>query len=118
MGKKLTSKTRFQPIMRFWKSINNAHLKSDTSKNNFEARIIFPFSQKIKRKQKYEKEGQDIHIYRISTTFGCQQVNFLIFPDIRQSAAIVKTKVEVFIKNIDWMTIDIAISRNWNINRT
>ena len=35
-------------------------LKSDTSKNNFEARIMFPFSQKIKIKQKYEKEGQDI----------------------------------------------------------
>ena len=62
-------------------------------------RIIFPFSQKIKKKQKYEKEGQDIHIVRISTTFGCQQVNFLIFPDIiTQSTAIVKTKIEVFIK--------------------
>ena len=94
MGKKLESKTRFQLII--------AHWKSDTGKNNFEARIIFPFSQKIKKKQKYEKEGQDIHIVRISTTFGCQQVNFLIFPDIiRQSAAIVKTKIEVFIKKID-----------------
>ena len=88
--------------------------KSDTRKNNFETRIIFPFSQKIKRKQKYEKEGQDIHIFRISTTFGCQQVNFLIFPDIiRQSAAIVKTKIEVFIKKlILLLTIDIAINRN------
>ena len=55
-----------------WVSIKNAYLKSDTSKNNFEARIIFPFSQKIQRKQKYEKEEQDIHIVRISTTFGCQ----------------------------------------------
>ena len=65
-------------------------------------RSFFPFSQKIKRKHKYEKEGQDIHIVRISTTFGCQQVNFFIFPDIiRQSAAIVKTNIEVFIKNID-----------------
>ena len=63
---------------------------------------LFLFSQKIKRKQKYEKEGQDIHIVRISTTFGSQQVIFLIFPDhIRQSAAIVKTKIDVFIKNID-----------------
>ena len=59
---------------------------------NFEARIIFRFFQKIKRKQKYEKEAQDIHVVRISTTFGCRQVTFLIFPDIiRQSAAIVKT---------------------------
>ena len=63
---------------------------------------LFRFLKKIKRKQKYEKEGQDTHIVRISTTFGCQQVDFLIFPDlIRQSAAIVKTKIEVFIKNID-----------------
>ena len=31
---------------------------------------------------RYEKEGQDIHIVRISTNFECQQVNFLIFPDI------------------------------------
>ena len=64
--------------------------------------IIFPFSQKIKRKQKCEKEGQDIHIVRISTASGRQQVIFLIFPDIlTQSTAIVKTKIEVFIKNID-----------------
>ena len=63
---------------------------------------MFPFSQKIKRKQKYEKEGQDIFIIRISTTFWCQQVNFFLFPNhIRQPAAIVKTKLEVFIKNID-----------------
>ena len=50
--------------------------KNDASKNNFEGRIIFPFSQEIKRKQKYEKEGRDIHIIRITTTFGCQQVIF------------------------------------------
>ena len=74
----------------------------DTSKNNFESLIMFLFSQKIKRKQKYDKDGQDIHIIRITTTFGCQQVNFLIFPElIRQPAAIVKTKIKVFIKNID-----------------
>ena len=63
---------------------------------------LFPFFQKIKRKQKYEKEGQDIHIVGISTTFGCQLVTFLTFPHIiRQSTTIVKTKIEVFIKNID-----------------
>ena len=68
----------------------------------FETRIIFPFSQKIKRKQEYEKEGQDIHIIRIITIFGYQQGTFFIFSDlIRQPAAIVKTKIEVFIKNID-----------------
>ena len=76
MGKKLASKTRYQPILRFCKSVKNAHSKADTSKNNFEARIIFSFSQKIKRNQKFEKEGRDIHIIRIATTFGCQQVNF------------------------------------------
>ena len=55
-----------------------------------------------KMKQKYEKEGQDIHIIRITTTFGCQQVDFLIFPDlIRQPAAIAKTKIELLNKNID-----------------
>ena len=37
------------------------------SKNNFEAQIIFLFSEKIKRMQKYEKEGQDIHIIKITT---------------------------------------------------
>ena len=53
-------------------------------------------------KQKYETEGQDIHIIRITTTFGCQQVDFLIFPDlIRQPAAIAKTKIELLNKNID-----------------
>ena len=51
-------------------------------------------------KKKYEKEGQNIHIIRISTTFGgCQQVNFLIFSNIiRQLPAIVKTKIEVLSK--------------------
>ena len=56
--------------------------KNDASKNNFEGRIIFPFSQEIKRKQKYEKEGRDIHIIRITTTFGCRQVIFLIFSNL------------------------------------
>ena len=60
-----------------------------------------------------KKKEWDIHIIRITTNFGCQQVRFLIFPNlIRQPAAIVKTKIEVFIKNID-----IAISRNWHIHR-
>ena len=59
------------------------------------------FSKNLK-KENYEKEGQDIHIVRISTTFECQKVSFLIFPHlIRQSAAIAKTKIEVFIKNLD-----------------
>ena len=70
--------------------------------------IIFPFSQKIKRNQKYEKEGRDIHIIRITTNVGCQRVSFFIFFNlIRLRAAIVNTKIEVFIKNID-----IAINRN------
>ena len=61
--------------------------------------------------QKYEKEGQNIHIIRITTTFGCQQVNFLICPNlIRHPTAIVNTKIEVFIKNIDWRTIDTAVN--------
>ena len=55
--------------------------------------------QKVKRRQKYEKEGQDIQLTRITKTFGCQQINFLIFPNI--PAAIVETKIEVFIDNID-----------------
>ena len=60
---------------------------------------MFPFSQKIKRKQKYEKKGQDIHIVRISATIGCQQGNFLIFSDIvRQSAAIVILKLKFLSK--------------------
>ena len=102
MGKKLTSKIRFQPILRFSKSIKNARKKGNTSKNNFDPKIIFLFSQKIKRKHKYEKEGQDIHISTITTTFGCQQLNFFIFPDlISQPAAIVQAKIAVFIKNID-----------------
>ena len=63
--------------------------KSNTSKNNFDPKIIFLFSQKIKRKHKYEKEGQDIHISRITTTFDL----------IRQPAAIAQTKIKVFIKN-------------------
>ena len=54
------------------------------------------------------KKGRNFHILRISTTCGCQQVSFLIFPNLkRQPAAITKTKIEVFIKNID-----IAINRN------
>ena len=40
------------------------------------------FLKKIKGKQKYEKERQDIHIIRITTTFETQQVNFLIFSNI------------------------------------
>ena len=48
-----------------------------------------PFSQEIQRKQQYGKEGQ-----RTRITFGCQQVNSLIFPDIiRQAAATGKTKI-------------------------
>ena len=55
---------------------------------------FFRFLKRLKKKQKYEKEAQDIHIFRISTTFGCQQVKFFIYPDIkRESAAIVKTKI-------------------------
>ena len=55
------------------------------------------------------------HIIRITAIFGCQQVNFLIFPNfIRQPAAIVKTKIEGFIKNLDWVTSDIANNGNWN----
>ena len=47
--------------------------------------------------KKYGKEGQHTHI-----TFGYQQVNSLIFPDIiRQPAATGKTKIEAFIKNIN-----------------
>ena len=38
------------------------------SKNNFETQIIFLFSEKIKRMQKYEKEGQDIHSVKITTS--------------------------------------------------
>ena len=60
---------------------------------------FFHFLKRLKERRNVKK-GQDIHILRI--TFGCQQVNFLIFPDIiTQSTAIVKTKIEVFIKNID-----------------
>ena len=63
---------------------------------------MFLFFQKIKRKQKYEKEGQDIYIIRITTFFGFQQVNFLVYPNLmRQTAAIVKTKIIEIIKNID-----------------
>ena len=59
------------------------------------------FSKNLK-KEKYGKEGQDIHIVRITTTFERQKVIFLIFPHlIRQSAAFAKTKIEVFIKNLD-----------------
>ena len=55
-----------------------------------------------------KKKDEIIHIIRITTYFGCQQVKFLIFFNvIRQPAAIVKTKIEVFIKNID-----VAINRN------
>ena len=55
------------------------------------------FLKKLKEKQKYEKAGQDIHIVRISTIFI-----FLVFPDfIRKFVAIVETKTEAFIKNID-----------------
>ena len=73
----------------------------------------FPFSQKIKRKEKCEKEGRDIHIFRISTTFVCQQVNFLIFSNIiTQSTIVVKTKIEVFTKNIDSRASGIAILQN------
>ena len=76
--------------------------KSDTSKSNFEAKIIFLFSQKIIRKQTHEEEGPDIYITRITTTFECYQINFLIFLDlIKQLIAIVKSKIESFIKNIN-----------------
>ena len=95
----MTSKKRFQPVLRFRRSIKNVNWKSDNTKTLSEARIIFPFPLKIKRKQIYEKEGQDIYIIRITTTFECQQVNFLIYPDfLRQPAARVKTKIEDFIK--------------------
>ena len=76
--------------------------KSDTSKSNLEAKIIFLFSQKIKRKQANEEEEPDIYITRITTTFECYQIKFLIFLDlIKQLIAIVKTKIESFIKNIN-----------------
>ena len=49
IGKTLISKTRFQPILRFSKFLENAHWKSNTSKNNFKVRVIFPFSERIKK---------------------------------------------------------------------
>ena len=61
MGKKLTSKTRFHPILRFSNSIKNAHKKSDISKNNFEA-SIFPFSQKTNKKNRSMKKKDKIFI--------------------------------------------------------
>ena len=39
-------------------------------------RIIFPFSQKIKRKKTYKNEEQDIHITRITATLRYQHVIF------------------------------------------
>ena len=67
----------------------------------------------MKRNQKYEKDEHDIHITRIITSFSSQQVTFLIFFDlIRQPPAISKIKIEVFIKKIDWKTINIATNRN------
>ena len=63
---------------------------------------FFPFSQKIKRKHKHEKEGQDIHTFKFLLPSGANKLIFLIFHEmITQSTAIVKTKNEVFIKNID-----------------
>ena len=70
-----------------------------------------PIKVRAKTKQIYEKEGQDTHITGI--TFECQQVNFLIYPNlIRQPAVIVKTKIEVFVTNIDWRTINATINKN------
>lgn len=60
---------------------------------------FFWFSQKIKRKQTYEKDGQYIHIIRITTTFRCQLANALVFFGlIRQHAAIRKTKLKFLLK--------------------
>ena len=54
------------------------------------------------------KKKDEIFIIRITTNVGCQRVSFFIFLNlIRLRAAIVNTKIEVFIKNID-----IAINRN------
>ena len=66
------------------------------------------------------KEGQDTQITWITATFEYQQVNVLIYPDLIRphKAALLKVEIEVFIKNFDWKTISITISRNWNINRT
>ena len=63
---------------------------------------FFRFLKKLKESRNMKKNGKDIHIARIATSFGCQQVNFFMFSDvIRQSAAIAKTEIEVFIKSID-----------------
>ena len=46
-----------------------------------------------------KKEGQDIHIFRVTIIFGCQHVKFWVFPNpIKQPAAIVKTEIEVLIE--------------------
>ena len=46
-----------------------------------------------------KKKGQDIHIIKITTIFGCQQVNLQIFPKFkRQPAAIVKLKLKFLSK--------------------
>ena len=84
IGKKTKSKTRFQPDCQLlgFEDYKERALKGDSNKTNFETMIIIPFSEKIKRKYTYEKEKQDIHITRITTSFGCQKVNFLIFLDV------------------------------------
>ena len=92
-GKKLISKTRFQPILRFWKSVKNPHYKSDTSKNNFEARTFFPFSQKIKESRNMKKKDKIFALSKLLLPLGANKLIFWYF----QPAATVKTKIKVFI---------------------
>ena len=61
---------------------------------------FFRFLKRLKESRNMKKKDK---IFILSEfLLPCQQVIFLIFPDIiTQSTAIVKTKIEVFIKNID-----------------
>ena len=74
-------------------------------KNAILVRIIlrggsfFRFLKNLKENRNMNKKEKIFILPEFLPALGA---NFLIFPDlIRQSAAIVKTKIEAFIKNID-----------------
>ena len=83
------------------------HTKNSiTTKNNVEAMIIF--LKKLKEIRNMKKNDEIFILLELLLTLGVNKLVFLIFLNlIRKPAAIIKTKIEVFIKNID-----IAINRN------
>ena len=74
-------------------------------------RSFFYFLKKLKEIRNMKKKDEIFILSELLLFLGINKLIFLYFLTSRQPAAIVKTKVEVFIKNFDRKTIDVAINR-------